>query len=398
MNKSWIIYILLFIPGILFSQNFNKTGVAAFMDIKNENYSKAIDSLDKLISENPKSEFYLAKSEAYFKLGDLNAALEYCTKADKIKSFCSSDLRLKVYLKALDKENAIKTLNENLKSKYKISLFNLLNSIEYSEIYNLELDSYILSGNFYSQTEKQLYQAGRLIDKEKSSQALFVVDQILSMNNNIADAHYLKSVVFFDAKDFQGALQSVSNAIKIKKTNPNYYEQRATINTELKNYDEALADINKLIRLEPYEIENFINKANLLFEIEHFDEAIELLNSILEISHDNPDVLYLSGKSNYMKEDYFEALKAINQSLQIKTKKEYFELRGDIYTATYTFQYAVQDYSMYLDIEPFNGNIYAKKGLARFNLGDKKGACSDWKKGKRYGSYDAMNYLEKYCE
>jgi len=53
---------------------------------------------------------------------------------------------------------------------------------------------------------------------------------------------------------------------------------------------------------------------------------------------------------------------------------------------------------MYLDIDPRSGNVYAKKGMARFNLGDKKGACSDWEKAKRYGSYDSVEYLEKYCK
>ncbi|MFC2096639.1 tol-pal system YbgF family protein, partial [Bacteroidota bacterium] len=78
MNKGYFIYILLFIPGILFSQNFNKTGVTAFTHIKNTDYSKALDSLDKLILEHPKPEFYLAKAESHFKLGELNNALEYC--------------------------------------------------------------------------------------------------------------------------------------------------------------------------------------------------------------------------------------------------------------------------------------------------------------------------------
>ncbi len=84
--------------------------------------------------------------------------------------------------------------------------------------------------------------------------------------------------------------------------------------------------------------------------------------------------------------------------MEIKTSKQAFELRGDIYMATNTYEFAVRDYSMFLDIEPYNGSIYTKKGLARLNLGNKKGACSDWEKAKRYGSYDAVRYLEKYCE
>ncbi|MCK5170928.1 MAG: tetratricopeptide repeat protein, partial [Bacteroidales bacterium] len=232
----------------------------------------------------------------------------------------------------------------------------------------------------------------------KYTQALFVVNEILSRNNNIAQAHYLKSRIAYFEGDLQGALQSTNSAIELKKSRSEYLQQRVTLNKEINEYDAALQDINKLIRIDPYEINNYIIKADLLFKTENFDKAINLTNSILKILPENPDVLYLSSKSYYKNKDYFEALKAINQSMQIKSNKDFYELRGDIYSATNTYEYAIRDYSMYLDIEAYNGDIYAKKGFARLKLGDKKGACSDWKKGKRYGSYEAIVYLEKYCK
>jgi len=84
--------------------------------------------------------------------------------------------------------------------------------------------------------------------------------------------------------------------------------------------------------------------------------------------------------------------------LEKQVSKEAFELRGDIYMNTKTYEFAIRDYSMFLDIEPYNATIYNKKGMARYNLGDREGACSDWDKAKRYGSYDAVKNLEKYCK
>ncbi len=392
----YILVIILF-PGILFSQNIRVRELQTFVDIKQGNYSKAVDSLNILISENPKPEFYLAKVEAFYKLGNYQKALKYCNELDKIKQFYSSEFKVKIFLSLNDPENAKNALEENLRSKYKIPLFDLLNNVEFAGIYNLGLDQYILSANFYSQTEKQIYQVERLIQNDKYTQALFVVNEILSRNNNIAQTHYLKSKIAYFEGGMQGALQSINSAIELKKSRYEYLQQRVTLNKEIKEYNAALQDINKITRIEPYEIDNYIIKADLLFKTENFDKAINLTNSILKILPENPDVLYLSSKSYFMNKDYFEALKAINQSMQIKSNKDFYELRGDIYTATNTFKYAVRDYSMYLDIEPYNGDIYAKKGFARLKLGNKKGACSDWKKGKRYGSYEAIVYLEKYC-
>ncbi|MFC2152568.1 tetratricopeptide repeat protein [Bacteroidota bacterium] len=289
-------------------------------------------------------------------------------------------------------------MQPSLNSNYKIPLYKLLNNTDYSGIYNIELNNIILNGNYYSQTEKQLYQVDRLIEDNKYTQALFIVDEMITRNSNIAQCYYLKSKIHYFEKDFQGALKSINLAIELKKSSPDYLKHRIEINGVLNEFDKAIVDINKLIRLEPYQIDHYIVKANLLFKTKQFDKAIELTNSILEILPEDPDVLYLSSKTYFMKDEYLEALKTINEALQKKSDKAFYELRGDIYSATKTYIYAVQDYSMFLDIEPYNGNIYSKKGLARLRLGDKKGACSDWEKGKRYGSYEAVNYLEKYCK
>lgn len=399
MNKRFIyISILIFFPGILFSQNVRIKGLQAFAEIKKGNYSNAIDSFNILISESSNPEFYLAKADALYKLANYDKSLEVCLKLDKIKPFYSNELKLKIYLSLNDKEKAQRVLLENLKSTYKISLFNLLNNPEYASIYSLDLDKTIVAGNFYSQTEKQLYQAEKLIHQEKYTQSLFLIDEIISRNYNIAQAHYLKSQISYFEGNLKNSLQSINAAINLKKSEVAYYKQRLQINKELKNLDDALFDANKLVRVEPYEIDNYISKADLLFKTKQFDEAIELTSTILKIIPNDPDVLYLSSKSFFMNEDYLEALKNINQALVKKSNTDFYELRGDIYTATNTFKYAIRDYSMCLDIEAQNGTIYAKKGLARLKLGDKKGACSDWEKGKRYGSYECVNYLEKYCQ
>lgn len=399
MNKRiFKIVILLIFPEILFSQNIQLRELQAFAEIKKENYTKALDSLNKLISEYPKPEFYLAKAETFVELGNLNNALEECQKSEKLKPSYSSKLKLKIFLNLNDKENALLALKENITSRNKISLFDLLNNPDYSAIYSLNLDKDILTGNYYSQTEKQLYQAERLIQQKKYSQAFFLVNEIIARNNNIAQAYYLKSRIAFFENDIQNSLYAINTAIDLKSSSTDYLKQRLLLNKELKNFDDALSDANKLTRLEPYVIDHYISKADLLFKTRQYEAAIELTDIILKILPEDPDVLYLSSKSFFMNKHYLEALKNINQALLVKSNTDFHELRGDIYSATNTFEFAIRDYSMCLDIKAQNGNIYTKKGLARLKLGDKKGACSDWEKGKRYGSYEATQYLDKYCK
>ncbi|PLX23447.1 MAG: hypothetical protein C0597_01030 [Marinilabiliales bacterium] len=397
MNKLFLIIGLIIFPLIVFGQSFNKNELKAFADYENEKYSDVLDSLDYLLQANQKPELYLLKAQCLYELKKYSDAMDICVKLDRIKPRFSSSLKLKLNMELNNTENAQLALNENLNSTYKLSLNELLNSEEFSGIYAINLDQMALSGDYFSQTEKQLYQVERLIDKSHFSQALFIIDEIINRKWDTPDAHYFKSIVLVHENDLRGAKNAINSAIILKKSKAKYYIQRIHILSELEEYDLALTDVNKLIRIETYNIDHYIQKADLLFKANYFDEAQELTSKILEILPNNPNLLYLSSKSNYKNSNYLEALLDINRAFEFKTSKEFYELRGDIYSATGTYKYAVQDYSMYLDIDPRSGEIYAKKGLARFNLGDKKGACSDWVKAKRYGSYDAVVFLEKYC-
>lgn len=398
MNKSWLIYILVLIPGILFSQNINLRELRAFTDIEQKNFKRAEDTINALLQENPSSELYLAKAQILYEINDLQQALEFCDRANKFKPQMASELKVKIYLKNHSKDGAEESLKENLRSKYKISLFELLESPEFAGIYTMELDQYILSENFYSQTEKQIYQVERMIANQKNNQALFLLNEIILRNDKIADAHYLKSKLLYESGNIGEALDEISSALMLNSSNADYLRLSIKINNQSNIFDQALLDAAKLVRIEPTNIENYILKAQLLFETEQYEKAVSLTSVLLEIKPNDPELLYLSSKSYFMDENYFEALKAINQSIQQKKSKEAYELRGDIYTTTGTYTYAIRDYSMYLDIEPYNGNIYSKKGFARLKSGDKKGACSDWVKGTRYGSYQAQKYLDQYCK
>ncbi len=397
MNKGHLIAIFIFIPILTFSQNLRVEEIKPFIDFENENYSVAIDSLENLIINHPKPEFYRLLAETYFELNDLENALILCDKLDKLKPNYASSLRVKVYLMLGDENKLKEALTKNLKSYYKIPLYEILNSDEFVLLSNYDLDDYVLSSGYYSQTDKQLYQVERLISEKNFVQALFITDEIIARNWNVSDAHYFKSLLLQKEKDIQGAKREINLAISLKKSKPEYYMQRINLLKELNDYELALFDLNKLIRMNPYEIDYYVQKADLLFKMEYYDEAQKLSSSILEVKPNNPDVLYLNSKACFRNKDYHTALKKINQAFEQKSNKEFFELRGDIYSATNTYKYAVQDYSMFLDIYPRSGEVYNKKGIARYRLGDKKGACSDWIKGKRYGSYNAAENLDKYC-
>ncbi len=394
--KYIVLFCFIIFPIVLISQNINIPAVYSFSEIKQGEYQNALDTLNILIEVNPKAEFYLAKAEALCKAGNYTEACINADLADKLKPKISSELKFRMFLEKDDFKNAEEALIQNLNSSYKISMYNLLNNADYNKIKGLDFLDNILQSNQYSKTEKHLYQVERLMNSGEYNQAYFLVNEIIARNNSIADVYYLLSKINQNSGNERQSLEAINKAIEIKKSKPGYYKQRVGLLKKQSKYTLALMDANKIIRLEPYLIDNYILKADLLFLNKKYEEATQLIEIIESISETNPDMLFLQSKTNFKNGNYLAALKNINESMLIEKTKEQYELRGDIYVATNTYDFAIRDYSMVLDIDPFNGDVYAKKGLARYNSGDKDGARSDWEKGERYGSYHAVSYLDKY--
>lgn len=400
MNKRLLnsVFLTLCIPAILFSQNIRVNEIYPFVAIQKGEFRQAIDSLDNLLLKNPKTDFFLAKAEALNQMGRFEEALEICSKIEKVKPGFASSLELRIQSKCANQLVLKKALNANLNSKYRLSLYELFNDEAYSFIQETGIMDSLLSNQIYSVTEKQIYQAKRLIDDSKYTQAVFLLDGMVSKGANSDEVYYLLSKVYYLVEDFNKAEESINKALVMKSLCPDYLIQAALIYNQLGKDLHSVEQVEKAVRLEPYGLDNYILWLYLLVETEDFQKANKISLALDVLIPENNEFLFLKSKLYYLQGDNLEALKAINASMQYKNTKECFELRGDIYSASGVYEFAVRDYAMFLDIEPYNGEIYTKKGFARLKINDKKGACSDWEKALRYGSYKAAEYLETYCK
>jgi tetratricopeptide (TPR) repeat protein len=392
MNKLKYIFILFLLINSISSksQDIKINEIAPFIQIEKGEYNSTLILLNELINKNPKLEFLKAKVDVLIKLDKFTEALLICDKIDNISN--SSVQRIKIYQELGRLDELEREIIRNQNSRYKISLYDYLTTEDYSIAREIALEK-----NNYTSTEKQLYQARVLLENKKYSQALFIIDEIIARGTKDSEAYFLQSKIAFNLQDYKKANYAIEKALDLNSLKTECYRQKACSNLKLGNYIVALEAVNKLIRKDLYNINNFILKLEVLLANDMFNESSALSNTLLQLIPENKEVLIANGKSLYKTGDYLGALKSTNHLLEIEKSKEGFELRGDIYMATSTFQYAEYDYSMSLDINPYNGDVYAKKGFARYKQGNQKGACSDWEKAIRYGSFQAVKYKEQYC-
>jgi len=381
----------------LVAQTIDKQVLYSFVQLQNGSYQEALQALEELNRKEPNPDFYFAQIEAAFHLQRYGEAIELCNKLEKLKPNSTLAFQTKIYLAIDDYKSAQNSLLQNLKTLNKLPLFDLLNNKDYEKLVHTPFLDSVLKSDLYSAADKQIYRVQQLYQQQNYTEALFLVQEIISREENFHKAYFLHSKISNALGDSRKALHMINKALEITRVPVEYYDQKAKLLIEKNNYAEALNIVKKIIRKNPYHFPNYFLAAKLSYHLDYDDKATDLVNELLAVDPDNPEVLILKARILYKDNRYLKALQTVNESFDIKKTKEQYELRGDIYSATGTWEYAVSDFSMYLDIEPFNGYIYAKKGYARFKNSDKKGACYDWEKGKRYGSIDAVRYWDKYC-
>lgn len=122
-----------------------------------------------------------------------------------------------------------------------------------------------------------------------------------------------------------------------------------------------------------------------------YQEAIRF-DSTDFLSYMNRGILYMY--ANRMKESQCDLDKSIAMN---PAYSETYYNRGNLYYAQGNYQKAIMDYSMAIKLKPDHIKAYNNRAVAKYDLKDNSGACSDWLAAKQLGDPGAENALTTYC-
>lgn len=88
--------------------------------------------------------------------------------------------------------------------------------------------------------------------------------------------------------------------------------------------------------------------------------------------------------------EWYTPIHKYNVSNNNKLGVEYYNLNA--------YKKAIVRFNMTINYDKKNIDAYKYRGLAKYKLGDKKGACDDWNKSISYGDIVSKNFIDKYCK
>ncbi|MBI5218370.1 MAG: tetratricopeptide repeat protein [Bacteroidia bacterium] len=123
--------------------------------------------------------------------------------------------------------------------------------------------------------------------------------------------------------------------------------------------------------------------------------AAEDFTKAIQLNPKDMNYYLQRGMAYGLLEDYESAIKDYTTVITAEPKHIFAYIsRGGAYNKTKKYEKALTDFNKAIEIDPENTEAYNNRGWAKKFLGDKKGACKDWKESKKKGNDEARIILK----
>lgn len=369
------------------------TTISSFAQTAQEFYNKGIENVKKInrvdALENFNQAIYKDRdySEAYYQRGLLN---KHFHKNNEAKAdFKKVVLINKSYIKEARIElgdlnfeeknynSAIKNYSEVIKidSSYIEAFTHRAKAYYYIKKFDLSIENFIYALSIKPTDDIYFYLGLNYIEKKHWAKASDYFTKAIDLNNKNGEFYLYRASTYFSQADdpnsehhnalLKTALADYDKALEIDKRFEEAYFERGEVKMELKDYIGAISDFKHAILIKPDDLDAHFLKAMCNY---HYGYTVQAKKELLDIIKKDPkfeDALYMLGRMEVEDEQDIKAI-------------EYFD--------------------QVLEISPDDSDSYLFRGYARLDLGDKSGACKDFKLADKYGDLEAHKNVKKYCK
>lgn len=249
----------------------------------------------------------------------------------------------------------------------------------------------------YSNNELQLEEAVYLVSQKDYFEALQILEELnFSARNDYIN--YLLAEIHFNQQNYKLTAKYLDLSLKKNDNFTNSLELKVLLSEHQQDYSSSYRTNLKLLENNPYNAEYLLKQADLTYKNDNFQEASKYVNQFLDAFPESEEAKYLNSLILIKLQDYRNSLIKLNELVESNpSKSEYFVQRADIYYLMESWQFALNDYSMALDINPNQAEVYYHFGMCAFYLNDQKRACNAWRKAAKMKNREAAKILFEVC-
>src|SRR5512139_3139343 len=138
--------------------------------------------------------------------------------------------------------------------------------------------------------------------------------------DEIAKVFTGRALAYQGLKEYDKAIDDLSNAIRLDEKNPEHYQNRAAVYSILDDKERAIEDLTKAIELSPRTTATYLQRGAAYIATGNRDGAVKDYAKVLEFEPKNRMALYNIGLAYRLKGQNDKALEAFNMVLELEPK------------------------------------------------------------------------------
>jgi tetratricopeptide (TPR) repeat protein len=176
-------------------------------------------------------------------------------------------------------------------------------------------------------------------------------------------------------KDYQGALKSYSECIRLSPANPDCYSGRASAYQGIGNLDAAIVDHNKAIEISPSVNYHYFRSLTYFIRGERleretagagkidFNKAFADINGAIRTSPGLPYLYSMRGGFYTVIDKNDSALADFTKAIELNPKEvSYYNKRAELFTKINNSKAALADYTKAIELLPNAASLYTLRG------------------------------------
>jgi tetratricopeptide (TPR) repeat protein len=200
--------------------------------------------------------------------------------------------------------------------------------------------------------------------------------------------------------DYRGALQDFNKAIELQPNNTAVLHTRGLVKYMLKDYMGAIQDYNEALAFNPNSVIEYCPRGNAKMRLGDYLGAYQDYNKSIDVIPIFSEAYFRRALVKDTLKDYEGAQVDYDKFREVSSEDitTFFHMGRDQYYYSKDRLVAIHYFDFAIDMNPRDDSSYYYRGNSKFNLGNKSGACSDWKKAGELGITKADDLIKQYCK
>ena len=358
----------------------------------------AVSILTQALETFRESSIYLGRAEAFMAKGDYSSAINDLNSANKIAPSSGEYGLARIYGLKSNAATSIYHLESCLKSSYRKSEKDILLDPAFSLIENKPEWRQFWKKEWFGAVEKDMAEIEYEVSTGNINEAKTILTDLSGNYPGNSSINYAGALISFAETKYGETIKSLTSLLAEEPENEKALRLLAKTEEASGNYAGASSTYTKLLDLNIPDPELLMLRAECYRKTGVMIKAKEDVAKYLDLYPGNKKALGFAGKIESATGDNIQALTYFSENLKLHPNDpECFIDRANAYFVSKSWDLAIKDYSMSLDLQPGNSDAWLNKGISLVNSGKKEDACFDFRKSFNLGNRKATEYISRYC-